>query len=486
MKTKYFKSTLYAAALSLSLMGVSCTADDVVAGKDIEFDHIESIYDTKVIMQDAKTVRSMNVAELYKEGYTTELKVALTKALPAAETLALSVDEEYVAKYNAANETAYQLFPGNVMLGENGSVEVAANATTALAKMVIAPADLKKGVNYMLPVKISSNNEKLTLNEEETRVVYIVKDMVNVSDCFKGEQLPKGFLFFEVNDANPLNALAFELENGKLLWDVVVLFAANINYDSDAGRPFVKCNPNVQFLLDNHETYIQPLRKRGIKVLLGLLGNHDAAGLAQLSKQGAKDFAAEVARYCEAYQLDGVNYDDEYSSDPDLDNPAFDEVGTEAAARLCYETKKAMPNRMVTVYDWGMMYGTETVDGVDADEWIDVVVPNYGDHGYPIGKMSMKKVAGIAAEFNGGFGDSLNQKNAQMILDEGYGWHMGFAPDPMKADNGMVRRNHWNVIFGRLSGAELFYGSKLKNPTIFYKKNDPKAYVYPDELPYKR
>ena len=43
-----------------------------------------------------------------------------------------------------------------------------------------------------------------------------------------------------------------------------------------------------------------------MKVLLGLLGNHDITGLAQLSEQGAKDFAREVAQYCKAYNLDGV------------------------------------------------------------------------------------------------------------------------------------------------------------------------------------
>lgn len=488
MNSKYFKSAIcpaVVAAMSL-VMGVSCTAEDVVAGKDTDFDHIESIYDTKVIMQDAHTAKSMNVIDLYKEGCTTGLRVDLTKALEAPVEFKLAVDAEYVEAYNAKNETAYELFPGTVTLGENNTLTLAAGEKSALVDMKVFPAELKEGADYMLPVKITSTDERLVLGEEDTRCVYVVKDMINVSDCHKGEDLPKGFLFFEVNDANPLNALAFELENGKLLWDVVVLFAANINYDAEAGRPFVKCNSNVQFLLDNHETYLQPLRKRGIKVLLGLLGNHDAAGLAQLSEQGAKDFAAEIARYCEAYQLDGVNYDDEYSGAPDLDNPAFDQLGSAAAARLCYETKKAMPERLVTVYDWGSMYGTDTVDGVDADEWLDIVVPNYGDHAYPIGKMTKKKCAGIAAEFNGGFGDSLNPANARMILDEGYGWHMGFAPDPMKADDGMVRRNHWKVVFGRLSGAELFYGSKLKDPTVFYKKNDPKAYVYPDELPLKR
>ena len=194
------------------------------------------------------------------------------------------------------------------------------------------------------------------------------------------------------------------------------MFAANINYDAEAGRPYVKCNPNVQYLLDNNETLLQPLRKRGIKVLLGLLGNHDMAGLAQLSKQGAKDFAREVAQYCYAYNLDGVNYDDEYSGMPDIDNPSFVYPSTEAAARLCYETKQAMPDKLVTVFDYGQMYGVDSVDGVDADEWIDIVVPNYGGTAYPIGNMSKRKCAGLAMEFNLGVGSNLSSQTVKHLL----------------------------------------------------------------------
>lgn len=36
--------------------------------------------------------------------------------------------------------------------------------------------------------------------------------MRKFGDAFKGEDKPKGFLFFEVNDVNPLNALSFQLE----------------------------------------------------------------------------------------------------------------------------------------------------------------------------------------------------------------------------------------------------------------------------------
>ena len=296
------------------------------------------------------------------------------------------------------------------------------------------------------------------------------QDLVTFAN--EGEDAVKGYLFFEVNDVNPLNTLSFQLENGKLIWDVIVLFAANINYDSEAGRPRVQCNPNVQYLLDNNETFLQPLRRRGVKVLLGLLGNHDITGLAQLSDQGAKDFAREIAQYCKAYNLDGVNYDDEYSNYPDLNNPSLTTPSTAAAARLCYESKLAMPDKLVTVFAYGQMYGVATVDGVDASEWIDIVVPNYGSSAYPIGNMTKKQCAGIAMEFNLGGGSSLTPSTARSLMNNGYGWYMGFAPSP----------DNYYSIFRRLDGAETLYGSPLKDPTVFYKKNDPTPYQYPDDL----
>ena len=115
-----------------------------------------------------------------------------------------------------------------------------------------------------------------------------------------------------------------------------------------------------------------------------------------------------MAQYCKAYNLDGVNYDDEYSQYPDLSNPSLTKPGFEAAARLCYESKLMMPDKLVTVFDWGLMYGEDAVDGVDAKEWIDVVVANYGSAAYPIGQMTKKQCSGISMEFHLGAGGSLS------------------------------------------------------------------------------
>lgn len=116
-----------------------------------------------------------------------------------------------------------------------------------------------------------------------------------------------------MNDCNPLNAIEYILEDGQPFFDAVVLFAGNINWDASKQKVYMNANPNVQALLDNSEELLQPLRKKGIKVLLDILGNHDQAGIAGLSDWGCEQFGKELAQICLDYKLDGIGFDDEYS-----------------------------------------------------------------------------------------------------------------------------------------------------------------------------
>ena len=113
---------------------------------------------------------------------------------------------------------------------------------------------------------------------------------------------------FSLDGTNPLNALSFSIGGTENCYGMLCLhLPLYINWDAQAQRPYLKCNSYIQYLLDNNEVFLQPLRKRGSKIVLGVLSNRgDITGVAQLSEQGAKDFARELAQYCKAYNLDGV------------------------------------------------------------------------------------------------------------------------------------------------------------------------------------
>lgn len=467
MNFNCLKSGLAATAWAAGTLFTACTNDIEIGNTDKG--NYDVIFENNGYLCDAMTKRASGVVELYEENYETGVKIGLTHSAATPVIGHVAYDATYLETYNAQHGTSFELYPEElVSIDDKGTFIVYADSfeSTEVSVSIATDESLDEEKTYVIPLSVTDmTGSAITLKEQARHCVYLVKDRRLLSDCYKGESAPKGFLIFEVGDTNPLNALVWELENGKLLWDAVVLFSGNINYHQTDKRPYVSCNESVQFLLDNTEVYLQPLRKRGIKVLLGILGNGDEAGIAQLSATAAKDFAREMAAYCDTYKLDGIMFDEEYSRSPDLNNPAFVAKSAIAAGRLCYETKQAMPDKWVTVYALGAMPG-KAPEGIDPDEYLDVIVADYGEQASPQGNMSLQKCSGVSIEFAQGSGSLW--EGASSIKEKGYGWFMGFAMDP----------SHFGNDYGRLSlGCSYLYKSELKYPSVYYKKNDPTPYA---------
>ena len=134
-------------------------------------------------------------------------------------------------------------------------------------------------------------------------------------------------LYVEVNDNNILNAGDYVLEDGTFLWDYVVIFAANLRRRNCNECPdhslhgctengiHVHFNENVRHILNNRSTFIQPLQDKGIRVILGLLGDWDGVGFGTMSQEEIDTLVAHIAQVMEVYQLDGVDFDDEWAND---------------------------------------------------------------------------------------------------------------------------------------------------------------------------
>ena len=451
-----------AAVVGISFMGVACTEEVVIGSLDES--RYSNVNTVNGYVRDARTGKADNVIELRTESYESSLVFGLSKMPAKGVDVVLKYDADYANTYNAEHETDFPLYPEELLsIEEDGKIVLAPDDKLSYELgLTIAYSDqLQDDQTYILPIKAVSKTEGISIPENTSRSVYLVKNFRNQSKAFKGEDAVKTFLFFEVNDTNPLNALEFVLDNEEesLFFDYVVLFAANINYNAETGRVYVYCNPQVQFLLDHNEEYLQPLRDRGIKVLLGLLGNHDESGLAQLSEIGARDFARELAAICEAYNLDGVNFDDEYSNSPDLNNPLFAPRSGAAAARLCYETKKVMPDKDVTVFVYGSMYGDYTIDGVEPGMFVDIAVPNYGGS-------ARQQCSGYSAELNLNPGQAT-ESTARETIEGGYGYYMLFALYAGDAATTLVSKRHTqinscnNVCRG-------LYGVSLKDVEYYY------------------
>lgn len=440
--------------------------DDIVVGSRID----ESPYLTSTqlngLLLDENTNKNSSVVELRDNEHSTNVVFRLSKLPQKGVDVQIAVDESYVATYNAVHETDFKAFPAaNVKIANNGTFVLAPDDknTPSVKVTLTAFEGMKEDETYIIPLTATSTTEGVTLTESSKHMVLLVQDYRNKPNTNKGKDAVQMVLYFEINDTNPLNALEFLTESGKYYFDHIVLFAANINWDPEKKRVYLSNNENVQFLLDNNDKYLQPLRKVGMKVIISILGNHDEAGVAQLSDMGAKEFARELAAYCRAYNLDGVAFDDEYSSSPDLSNPWLASQSAYAGSRLMYECKLAMPEKIVSLYNLGAMYSNslQIIDGVDPGQYCDYAVADYGGSASPGTGMTLKQCGGMSIELRRGSGDS-SESTARSKKEAGFGYYMFFALDPSLYRSQVSRCQ--SVCRG-------LYDEELVYPSHYYSKN---------------
>lgn len=126
---------------------------------------------------------------------------------------------------------------------------------------------------------------------------------------------PKTVMYVEVNDNDFNNVGKYTLEGtGKPAFDMGMIFAANINYDTTSKKPYLFLNDRVAQTLNDYKTQILPVQAKGTKVLLTILGNHQGAGFANFtSYEEADEFAQQLEQVVNKYNLDGIDFDDEYA-----------------------------------------------------------------------------------------------------------------------------------------------------------------------------
>ncbi|WP_353649447.1 endo-beta-N-acetylglucosaminidase H [Nakamurella sp. A5-74] len=163
---------------------------------------------------------------------------------------------------------------------------------------------------------------------------------------------PISVAYVEVNNEDPINVGRYRLADGRQLFAIGILFAANINASTttSSGTALV-CNERMQQTLDEASTQIRPLQAKGTKVLLSVLGNHQGVGLANFQTyRAADDFARQVMTVVNRYGLDGVDLDDEYS---DYGANGTPQPNDDSIGWLITALRKRMPDKLITFYDIG-------------------------------------------------------------------------------------------------------------------------------------
>ncbi|PYC78687.1 chitinase [Streptomyces tateyamensis] len=179
---------------------------------------------------------------------------------------------------------------------------------------------------------------------------------------------PVSIAYVEVNSNSMLNVGKYKLaSNGANVFDIAVIFAANINYDGS--NAYLSFNPQVQSVLDNAATQIKPLQAKGIKVELSVLGNHQGAGFANFPSQAAAAaFAQQLSSAVTRYGLDGVDFDDEYA-DYGVNGTA--QPNDSSFVYLVQALRSALPHKLITLYDIGPSASSLVYNGTDVGPLFD-------------------------------------------------------------------------------------------------------------------
>ena len=447
------KTSLLAFAGFLAIGIVSSCDENIEIGTLDESKYITT-NDVMGFLTNDEGKRSIVNVEFRNEG-SVNLYLNSTKRVVQECNVALKYDASVLKEYNARQETEFEALPENLITMEsNGVLKLSAESdkSSALQLSFHTSESLSAEKTYVIPLKASAISGQVKLSAAESSFLIFVKDKTKTPSCDKASGI-KIISCMEINKTNPLNNLCFTLKKtGQPLIDIVVLFSANINYSAEKGRVYVNNNKNVQHILNNRDKYIKPLQDKGMKVVLGILGNGDHAGLMSLSDETARNFAQELKATCEAYQLDGVFFDEEWSEYSSLIQgsipPCFVYPSRTAASRLCYETKQAMPDKLLCIFSYGGVENLSNVDGKQPGEYID-----YGIRDYEIGTSLSSNYPGLPKSRMAVYSQEFERSkyatsyDLKKLREDGYGANMIFALDPFSALPLAQMENMANILF---------------------------------------
>ncbi|MER7679848.1 endo-beta-N-acetylglucosaminidase H [Streptomyces sp. NPDC096934] len=242
------------------------------------------------------------------------------------------------------------------------------------------------------------------------------------------KQGPTSVAYVEVNNNSMLNVGKYTLANGGgNVFDVAVIFAANINYDTSRKAATLYFNENVQRVLDNAATQIRPLQQKGIKVVLSVLGNHQGAGFANFpSQQAASTFAKQLSDTVTKYGLDGIDFDDEYA---EYGNNGTGQPNASSFVYLVSALRTNMPNKIISLYNIGPAASRLSYGGVDvSSKFTYAWNPYYGSWQVPGIALPKSKLSPAAVEI-GGTSQSTAASLARRTVSEGYGVYLTYNLD---------------------------------------------------------
>lgn len=360
----------------------------------------------------------------------------LTNPVEQEVSVTFKVDQKILDAYNQLNGTGYVMYPADKLSFENnGNVVIEASKSKSESVVLDILPGGAEGATYAVAVSAiaTMGAEKHVDNKA---FIYLVKPLAPIPEVNAGRKI-KNLCYVEVNRESMLNVGEYVMKSSKSpFFDIASVFAANIRLNAD-DVPYVSCNEQTRFVLDNIEQIVRPLQAKGIKVHLSILGDHTAAGMRSLSKEAARTFVQDLKAYIDIYGFDGIDFDDEYSTyatDQALEPyvastavaPSIEDCTPQRYAELVYESRKLMPDKAIGIYWYaGYDYPVGTVEGKTVDELIDYSI--YGYYGkwrsIPTDTVSIAKQCPYAIDVTTARGDVKIEDNyLKDIRQNGWGY----------------------------------------------------------------
>lgn len=253
---------------------------------------------------------------------------------------------------------------------------------------------------------------------------------------------PKLTVYVETNDINPLNMGEYYFTGTNpqdYVVDHVILFASNIR--GTATTVELYHNDNQSHILANVNTLVRPLQAKGIKVLLGLLGDHTGIGFANLSSDQITSFANQVANCVDTYGLDGVDFDDEYAEYGRITTSTSPSGANFSLLIDALRGNAKMSGKLITAFH----YGYATSFNQTALNEIDYMWPDFGyGYGAPSG-FPNSKWASMSIQYTDGYPSQRDIQSASQNYSD-YGAIMMFNVRDYDASGTMnaFAGNVWN------------------------------------------
>lgn len=348
----------------------------------------------------------------------------------------MKIDQKILDAYNTLNGTGLVMYPIDKLVWENDGkvfVEKGKRKSETIA-LNIHPGG-KENATYAIAVSAVATAAGKIYTDNKA-FIYLVKPEAKIQTVNTDRKI-KNLCYVEVNRESILNVGEYSMKSDKKpFFDIASVFAANIRLDKE-DRPYVSCNEQTRFVLDNIERTVRPLQAKGIKVHLSILGDHTAAGMRSLSKEAAKKFAQDLKEYMDIYGFDGVDFDDEYSTyatdqllEPYIPSSAvascIEDCTPERYAELVYECRRLMPDKSIGIYWYtGTDYPKGTAEGTAVEDLVDYSI--YGLYGkwrfIPVDVISEGKQCPYAVEVTTSKGEvKIDDNYLKDIRRNGWGY----------------------------------------------------------------